>query len=70
MYDVMACGWSGLVLSLCLEGPGSGYPRKGNKWLESEIGVLKRGFVTLPPLKESRPRDLICLLGLGFVGFA
>ena len=40
----------------------------GNKWLGERIGALERGFVTLPPLKESHPCDLTCLLSLGLVG--
>ena len=74
MYEVMAVAgavwsypyaWKGLALVTL------GREMNENKWLGERIGALKRGFVTLPPpLKESRPRDLICLLGLGFVGFA
>ena len=73
MYDVMAVAGAVWSYPYAWKGPALvtlGREINENKWLGERIGATERGFVTLPPLKESRPRDLTCLLGLGFVGFA
>ena len=73
MYDVMAVAGAVWSYPYAWKGPALvtlGREINENKWLGERIGATKRGFVTLPPLKKSRLRDLICLLGLGLVGFA
>ena len=74
MCEVMAVAgvvWSG---PYAWKGPVLVVLRKGNKWPRernrSGEKTMERVCDITPPLKESRPRDLICLLGLGLVGFA
>ena len=47
--------------------------RKGNNGKgakrEEIMAIVGKVCDITPPLKESRPRDLVCLLGFGFVGF-
>ena len=65
MYEVMAVAGAVWSCPYAWKGPALvtlGREINENKWLGEQIGALKRGFVTLPPLKESRP------LGLGLVG--
>ena len=73
MYEVMAVAGAVWSYPYAWKGPALvtlGREINENKWLGERIGATKMWFVTLPPLKESRHRDLICLLGLGLVGFA
>ena len=77
MYDVMAVAGAVWSCPYAWKGPALvtlGREINENKWIGERVGSnrsAKEGVCDItPPLKESRPRDLICLFGLGLVGFA